>query len=154
MMFGTKDVAYQIHRLLVWFGLLLAVFPAALGHLMTTIMLIAATPTLWLAYMIGWWALGALTRVFLNFLKGSPVPGGATWLGITAGSVTVIALLWPVFTGTPPCASCSAPPGLLTYRPELLCILVGLHWTYLYWRGFRLTGRSSEPPSASAELER
>ena len=154
MTFATKGIAYQIHRLLVWLGLFLAVLPAALSHSITTIMLIAATPVTWLAYVVGWWAIGALAQVFLNFLKGSPVPSGATWLGIIAGSVTVIAFFWPVFTGTPPCASCSAPPGLLTYRPKLLCILVGLHWAYLYWRGFRLTGRSSEPPSSSAELPR
>lgn len=154
MTFGTKCIAYQVNRLLVWLGLLLAVLPAALDHLATTLFLIFATPALWLAYVVGWWAISSLIRLFLNFLKGSPVPGGASWLGIIAGSVTVIVLLWPVFTGAPPCTSCSKPPGLLTYRPNLLCVLVGLHWTYLYWRGFRLTGRSSGPPSASAELQR
>lgn len=136
------------HRLLVWLGLVAAVLPAAVEHLMTTLMLIFATPPLWLAYVIGWWALFSMGRVFSHFLRGAPVLGAATWLGILTGSVVVLVLLKPVFTGTSPCESCSPPPGLFAYGPSLLCVLVGLHWAYLYSRGFRLTGHSNGPPTA------
>lgn len=135
----------SFHKVLVWLGLLGAVIPSAIIHLASVVFAVFAIrmPQYLLAYAIGWWAIFSLIRVFLNFLKGSPVPGAFTWFGIFAGSTTVLVLAIPAFTGTPACPTCSVPrrPG---YSPHFLCILVGIHLAYLYWQGFRLSKSPAE----------
>lgn len=133
----TPTIARRINSALVVTGLLAAVLPAVVLHVVTTIMLIAATPVLWLAYIVGWWALVSLLRVFASFVREAVQVGPLTLLGLAAGSATVITLLWPVFSGTPACSTCEAPE-LLAYRPNLLCVGVAAHWSFLHSRGFRL----------------
>ncbi|MES2993457.1 MAG: hypothetical protein V4844_18685 [Pseudomonadota bacterium] len=149
----TSTTTWYANATLVITGLVVAVLPALVLHAMTAIMLIAATPALWLAYVIGWWALFSLLRVFASFIRAVVQIGPVTVLGLTAGSVTVITLLWPVFTGMPACSTCK-PPELFAYRANLLCVAVAMHWSFLHWRGFRLTRRPSGPPTTAAELQR
>lgn len=146
-----KSILKQANAALVIVGLVGAVLPAMALHAMTTVALIAATPALWMAYGSGWWALWSLLRIFVSFGRSTVPIGPGTILGLAVGSATVVILLWPVFTGTPPCSTCE-PPELLLYRPNLLCVAVAAHWAFLHYTGFRLTGRSSGSPSAPAEL--
>lgn len=143
----------RVNAALVVVELVGAVLPAIALHAMTAIMLIAATPVLWLAYGLGWWALLSLLRIFASFVLPTVRIGPVTILGLLVGSATVVTLLWPVFIGVPACSTCN-PPELPLYRPELLCMVVAAHWTLLHYRAFRLAHHSSGSPLAAAELKR
>lgn len=158
----TKGTSYQVHRLLVLMGLLLAVLPAAFENLLwSAFLLIIAVSrhsnlgviVFLLPLIVGWWALYSLVRVFLYLLKGDPVPGLATWLGIVAGSAAAIAFHWPgiidgtLLTKSNFCVWCVKS----RIRPSLLCVLVGVHWAFLCRGGFRLTARTSVTPVASVD---
>ena len=128
---------------LVLLGLLIAVIPAVAIHTMTAVMLVVATPALWAAYFAGWWGLISLLRIFASFVREAVSVGPMTILGVVAGSVAILAILWQAFAQSPNCSTC-APFDLFVYRPELLCIFVGAHWLVLRSRGFRLSrGRAA-----------
>lgn len=132
-----RTIAQHTNAALVLVGLVIAVVPALAIHMLTAVMLIAATPAFWAAYFAGWWGLISLLRIFASFVRKSVLIGPITILGVIAGSVAVLAILWPVFTQTPACSTCT-PPELFAYRPELLCVFVGAHWLVLCSQGFRL----------------
>ncbi len=136
----------RINATLVILELALIVLPAAALHGVKALGLIfvLAYPPLLLAYFVGWWALGALFTMFFSFTRSGIRPGLATYLGLVAGCVTVSIILWNVITGTPSCSTCK-PPEFFSYRPELLCIAVALHWSFLHFREFRLTFNPSGP---------
>ena len=81
----TSAVAWRANAALVIMGLFGAVLPALALHALTAIMLLAATPALWLAYAIGWWALFALLRVFASFVWETAQIGRATIIGLAVG---------------------------------------------------------------------
>lgn len=131
------------NALLVNLGMLGAVLPALAIHVLSTVFLIVASPQQWLAYVLGWWGLVSLLRLFSSFFHKDVEIGPITVLGLLAASVTVIALVWPVITRTPPCATCR-PPDILVYRPDVLCVAVATHWLFLHFRGFRLCRPSTK----------
>ena len=130
------------NALLVNLGMLGAVLPALAIHVLSTFFLIIASPQQWLAYVLGWWGLVSLLRLFSSFFYEDVEIGPITVLGLLAASVDVIALLWPVITRTPPCATCR-PPDIFVYRPDLLCVAVAAHWMFLHFRGFRMSRSST-----------
>ena len=142
-------VVWNTNTVVVFFGMALAVLPAAAMHVLTGITLIVATPLLWpagfkpllwLAYVVGWWGLGALVRIFASFTRQDARVGFATLLGLVAGAVPVIVFMALPYTSL--CPTCTRP-DFLVYRPEVLCVAVAMHWSFLHFRGFRLTPRSS-----------
>ena len=84
-------MVWNTNTVFVFLGLALAVLPAAVMHVLTGIALIVATPLLWpagfkpilwLAYVVGWWGLGALVRVFASFTRHVARVGPGTLLGL------------------------------------------------------------------------
>ena len=130
-------IAQRAHSALVVTEFVAIVLPAVAVHTMTTVTLIAATTMLWIAYFVGWWALLSLLRIFSSFVHETVKVGPMSIIGLVAGSVTVVTLLWSSFTGSAACLSCK-PPELLVYRPELFCVAVAMHWSFLCWKGFRI----------------
>ena len=142
-------VVWNTNTVVVFLGLALAVLPAAAMHVLTGIMLIVATPLLWpsgfkpllwLAYIVGWWGLGALVRIFASFTRQDVRVGLGTLLGLVSGAVTVIVSVALPYTSL--CTTCTRPE-FLVYRPDVLSVAVAMHWSFLHFRGFRLTPRSS-----------
>jgi len=128
----------HIHKLLVALGIFGVVLPAIWGHLITGLMLIFASPVLWLSYIIGWWGLISLLRIFLTFIRKKSSVGPFTFAGIIAASITVTIIYFSFSMHAYNCASCSQSKSIFPYPPNLLCVLVALHWSYLYRRDFRL----------------
>ena len=142
-------VVWNTNTVLVFLGLALAVLPAAAMHVLTGIALIVATPLLWpagfksllwLAYVVGWCGLGALVRIFASFARQDVRIGLGTLLGVVAGVVTVIVFMALPYTSV--CPTCTRPE-FLVYRPDVLCVAVAIHWSFLRFRGFNLTLCSS-----------
>jgi hypothetical protein len=126
-----------VSAVLVLCGLVLAVLPAVVMHALSAIGLAFMTTSLWGAYILGWWGLLSLLRIFVSFCSQTIHAGVVSIVGLVVGSVTVIVVLWPVLTQTAPCSVCEQPK-LLAYRPDLLCVVVAAHWAFLHFKGFKL----------------
>ena len=137
----------RINATLVILELALIVLPAAVAQLLTALILAFAltNPYLLLAYFVGWWGLASLLRIFISFIRPTVRIGPATLLGLFAGCLTVIALLY--WASRPSCANCESPQINLGSIP--LCIIVAVHWSILHFNQFRLTFRSKLLPSVA-----
>jgi hypothetical protein len=138
-----SERSHLFHLFAVFAGIALAVLPAAwqLGLLLPLFALLAPglkADTV-VPYGAAWVGLLSLGILFYSFVRNGRSVSPAVWVGLSVGVAAATWSTWLRVTSlSRTCSTCIPLLELLAYNPITLCLVVAVHWAFLYIKGFKL----------------